>query len=663
MPVWQNSVDYIRQEETDGVATYFTADSTQYQTDYSSLTPPIPIASVAGVVNTTNYQYVFWTTGDLTSPTIQQETTKLPLAVDVNRDVLVTTVDWYDLLGQLQWEKDGNDSVTYSHYDAVGDVDYQIQDINAATASSHAPPLSVPTNGISAETDSEYDDLHRLTQTLGPPHYAVVDGVAEDVQSASWTVYDDADMAVFSAQGLAQGSVLTLSNPVSVQKSDRDGNVTDTIQATVGIPLGQSAVKWVAPNSLTVNEIAIPSADTPAGLFTKTGAYAIGLPTANTSYTVWTHDVYDPQSDELLEDDAYYAIPLPSGSGTASSGDNEAGANYNATQTFYDNLGRSQATIDPGGTMSYSVFDAQGNVTDTWSGTRGTATISTYANNLAIVEAFRAWLAGHPTAMYYTSGGTDLVKFSHSAYNADSDATATTQYVVSGLTSAARTTNYGFDWRDRQTYAVNPRDGVPDSGPGNVTYTMTTCDNQDEATLTQQYLLYSGAQGSVVSVLAAATADPPTPLDPGVTNNDVLLTQTGSKFDSQGNDYETDNYLVTNGSAPGTPTSSTQSSYDGDGNVHTETDALTNVTTFTFDGLDQQSSETDPDPRPTHDPGSPVTTTVYDADGNLTATIDPLDNVTASAYDDAGNVVAHIRAKSLAAAARGPSATSRPTAS
>ena len=220
-----------------------------------------------------------------------------------------------------------------------------------------------------------------------------------------------------------------------MQKSDRDGNVTDTIQATVGIPLGQSAVKWVPLNSLTVNEIAIPSADTPAGLFTKTGAYAIGLPTGQGCLhrldarrlrsavrrvaggrRVLRHSAAERQRHGQL-------------------GGQRGGRGYTATQTFYDNLGRSQATIDPGGTMSYSVFDAQGNVTDTWSGTRGTATISTYANNLAIVEAFLRWSAIPPRCT--TPAAEQTSSSSHSAYNADSDATATTQYVVSGLTLRA----------------------------------------------------------------------------------------------------------------------------------------------------------------------------------------------------------------------------------
>ena len=51
----------------------------------------------------------------------------------------------------------------------------------------------MPTDGLSAPTDYLYDPLGQLTQTLGPPHYATIDGVAKQIRSGSWTYYDDAD--------------------------------------------------------------------------------------------------------------------------------------------------------------------------------------------------------------------------------------------------------------------------------------------------------------------------------------------------------------------------------------------------------------------------------------------------------------------------------------
>ena len=131
--------------------------------------------------------------------------------------------------------------------------------------------------------------------------------------------------------------------------------------------------------------------------------------------------------------------------------------------------------------------------------------------------------------------------------------------------------------------------------------------------------------------LAAATADPLIPAaDPGVTNNDVLLTQTGSKFDSQGNDYETDNYLVTNGSAPGTPTSKTQ--FDlrrRRQRAYRDRLAPGNETGYAYDGWTSKS-ETDTEPRPTHDPGTRSDDDQFATTPTTpTASFDPLDNVTA----------------------------------
>ena len=138
--------------------------------------------------------------------------------------------------------------------------------------------------------------------------------------------------------------------------------------------------------------------------------------------------------------------------------------------------------------------------------------------------------------------------------------------------------------------------------------------------------------------------------------SDLVLTQTGSQFDSQGNDYETDNYLVTNGSVPGTPTSKTQSTYDGDGNVTTETDALGNETGYAYDGLDEQTTDTEPNPSTGSDTG-PATTSVYDAAGDATASFDSLGNVTASTYDDLGNVVGAYQGQAITTSDPGYSAT------
>ena len=72
-------------------------------------------------------------------------------------------------------------------------------------------------------------------------------------------------------------------------------------------------------------------------------------------------------------------------------------------------------------------------------------------------QHLRRWVnnpnnAGQTT--YHSGTSVSLYMTSSSVYNADGEATATTAYV--GGTASNRLTQYGYDWRDRQDYQVEP---------------------------------------------------------------------------------------------------------------------------------------------------------------------------------------------------------------
>jgi YD repeat-containing protein len=142
---------------------------------------------------------------------------------------------------------------------------------------------------------------------------------------------------------------------------------------------------------------------------------------------------------------------------------------------------------------------------------------------------------------------------------------------------ADRVTQYGCDWRDQQTYVVNP----PDAG-GNITYSMTTYDNADEATDSQKYLYQGNAADLPADLATAAAAATPATLD----GSDVLLAWTHSAFDNLGQVYQTTAYGVypTNCGALVTNTW-----HDADGNtIETQTGGVTQGFTKTaYDGLDR----------------------------------------------------------------------------
>ena len=80
-----------------------------------------------------------------------------------------------------------------------------------------------------------------------------------------------------------------------------------------------------------------------------------------------------------------------------------------------------------------------------------------------------------------------------------------------------------------------------------------------------------------------------------------------------------------------------QTAYDTDGNVLSQTDADGNTATYQYNALNQQIQMTQP---ATTQHAAAVTSYVYDLSGNLMATFAPLGRVAAMTYDAGGNAVA-----------------------
>ncbi len=567
--------------------TYTQSDPISTWTPLSTQSNPTPLADTdSATTPTTQYFYTWYkdTLANAMTPLQQETVTTVSPAVPLYENGAGTaaqTIDWYDQEGQLVLSEVAAGYFTCNLYHPVTGLQTEsIQDANTADAAdrwefhqsdlpvdatTHLPvdpntgnPITFgPGGGQNLATDYSYDNQRRLVQTLGPAHEIVTaDSGTASACSASWTVYEDAIHQTITAQGYENEETgeFVLVNPVSVEIDNLDGQITDYIQATVGV-LESGGVQWSAAGS-AASEVtfSLSGGTSPADVLATIGSFHPSSGYMNqSSYTAWT--TYQYSHKQLVSECDYFLIP--------STGTGSAGVNYDEMQYGYNANGRQDMTETPNGTYTWNVLDANGDVLSTWVGTNDTGATDMDPTGGA------AGLAA----------GNNMVEVSSSAYDPDGDVTSTTAYVDSNPADD-RTTSYGYNWRDEQVYVVNP------AVSAGVTYTMTTYDNLGDATETQQYS-YNG--GDLGGALAAATADPPAPLDPAA---DVLLSQSSSAYDSLGQVYESTSYVVTDGE-PGaiqTTAQTTNMWYDADGNQVALEDPEQNVTTWAYDGLDQATS-------------------------------------------------------------------------
>ena len=182
----------------------------------------------------TTYAYTFYTD----TCQVQEKTTTFPV-VDTDQNgsgVAAVRKEYFNIYGNLEWIMDERGFITRMKYDIVtGAVTQLIQDVDTSLQTGVPSGWETPTGGgLNLVTDFEHDDLGRTTQALGPEHTIDIDGEATSVRRASWTVYQDEDHELWTAQGYATGEEwdeFTLINPVSTTKFDKNGHVLESIQA------------------------------------------------------------------------------------------------------------------------------------------------------------------------------------------------------------------------------------------------------------------------------------------------------------------------------------------------------------------------------------------------------------------------------------------------
>jgi RHS repeat-associated protein len=327
-PITQREVTYF--ERTDGIATiYPVAESTVFRDDAG--TEPI----------VTSFAYTWF------GSTIQteQQTKTLPIVPTAQNgtNTTDTITQIYDELGNLIWNRDPRGYITFQAYDLpTGEVIQSIQDVDGAKLTLPAGWSTPAGGGLHLITDYEIDALGRTTQSLGPPHEVL----GQIVRTASWSVYQDLEDEVRSAQGYATGErpeyAYTLVNPVSLHQMSHDGRVSQSI----------TAVRECEPRQ----NVEVPD----AGMVESPGRLSAGDCFPQESWVRWSVSLTDDHGQQTSSR-TYHQIP-ESGAGTVA-------VNYDETRYGYDIMGRRNKVVSATGTISRRVFDVLGQKVENWLGT------------------------------------------------------------------------------------------------------------------------------------------------------------------------------------------------------------------------------------------------------------------------------------------------------
>ena len=312
-----------------------------------------------------------------------------------------------------------------------------------------------------------------------------------------------------------------------------------------------------------------------------------------------------------VEDDAYFSLSgVTYSQATAvlgSSSNDSSSGNYHKTTSGYDGYGRLTRTVDPTGTITRTVYDAEGRVSSTWVGTSDTVTGTWSPSNAGAMTK---------TAAYFYDNYTGSA-----AVVGDGNITRTVQYP--GGSADPRVTEYFYDWRDR---LVAAKSGVKlSSGSENTSgedtsthrlITYYTYDNLGEVTQQDTY----AADQVGISFSGGVPVAP---------SSSDLRARSTTSYDDQGRIYRTSVFAVNPSSgAVSTSSLNTNTFYDHRGDVIETAAPGAAVQKFAYDGAGRLAEQYS-----TNGGGD----SGWSDAGNVTGDI--VLSSTANTYDATGNVI------------------------
>lgn len=437
----------------------------------------------------TDFTYTYWSSTSTSPLYIAPKTivTTMPIVTTgTNGSNSVTTATTYLRMdGTVAFTKTPDGIYSYGQY-TNGQLTKSIQDAQTDHGSDFAGgddpstdfSISETSDGTRLITTYTFDAQGRLNETTSPDN---------SISKMWYTKLSDGRMVTLSIPLVVPGTP-TYYGPVGYTVTNQAGKAE--FSGTIALGGGSSTTALTSWITSSADPIAALAVGTVARMQTQ---------------------LYTSDGTRVTESRAYFLIP---GSGAGS-----AGTNYDSTTYGYDDAGRQRRVKDPTGTITRSVYDAAGRMTESWLGTND-----------------------YSFAGGEVSGPDNMVKVAATEFDGggigNSLVTKTTAF-VEGSTTDRRDTSYLYDARGRRIVTMAAQSP----------HSVAKYDNLNRPVASGQYSSSSGL---------SATTDPTS-----AATNRIALSE--SAYDSNGRIWQTTRHKITQSSGATADTLLNQQWFDSAG--------------------------------------------------------------------------------------------------
>jgi len=464
---------------------------------------------------TTTYSYTF---ASGTTQIVSQTTSK-PIVTSAQNGPGTADVSYtfFDAVGRPVWSKDADGFLRYTEYDpSTGAVVKSIVDVNTTLTSTFQNLPSGWTTpaggGLHNTTTYEVDDLGRMVK------------MTDANGNITYTVYDDVNHSMRTYRGW-NASTNSPTGPIEVSRRDLSGNYTETLTfaATPDVDLSGR----------------------PTGTEAITNIQSLSRSHMNSA-------------GQMVAQDRYTDLTGVTYSTAATLG--TTGVNYVRTTYAYSNQGKVDRIQNPAGTITLPRYDGLARLVSTYVGTNDSTT------------------DGYKWNPSNASRSSNMTLVSTNEYDSgevgNSNRTSTTQYPGGG--ADPRTSEYGFDWRNRAVVTKSGATATPatEDTTTNRPLTFVVYDNLGRRT---GQSVYDGDGVTIVDANSDGVPDAPTAT--------LLRSSQTVTYDAQNRVFRTTELAVDQSTgAIGTATLTTNLFYDRRGNLAMRNAPTSPVVQQRYDG-------------------------------------------------------------------------------